>query len=237
MRPKAYIKEADKAQVKKEIENHAKLDHGNVLRMLGHSYKGVMHVKGVPDGENNYIYLVTEYLGRNFLNMFDLIESGGGKGFGEDAGRLFLNQMLDALEYLHSSAGVVHRDLKLENILIDSNMTFKLIDLGLSTSGNLRQVTGAVGSPSYVAPEVLEEFVYDGTKVDLFSMGVLLFIIVQGKFPHGTKILKDKYYNMIRNYRYEEYFSAVDGTRLSRGFKDLIVSLLAYNPAERPTIA
>ena len=68
--------------------------------------------------------------------------------------------------------------MKLENILIDSNLTFKLIDLGLSASGNLREVTGAVGSPSYVAPEVLEEFVYDGTKVDIFSMGVLLFIIV-----------------------------------------------------------
>ena len=45
--------------------------------------------------------MVTEYLGRNFLNMFDLIENSGGKGFGEDAGRLFLNQMLDALDYLH----------------------------------------------------------------------------------------------------------------------------------------
>ena len=237
LRPKAYVKAADKAQVKKEIDNHAKLAHGNILKMLGHSYRGIMHVKGVPDGDNTYIYLVTEYLGRNYLNMFDLIESGGGKGFGEDCGRLFLNQMLNALEYLHSQAEVCHRDLKLENILIDSNLTFKLIDLGLSASGNLREVTGAVGSPSYVAPEVLEEFVYDGTKVDIFSMGVLLFIIVQGKFPHGTKILKDKYYDMIRNRRYDDYFQAVEGTRLSRGFKDLIVSLLAYKPAERPTIA
>ena len=183
--------------------------------MLGHNFNGIMHVKGLRDGENTYIYLVTEYLGRNYLNMFDLIENSGGKGFGEDAGRLFLNQMLNALEYLHSTASVVHRDLKLENILIDCKLNFKLIDLGLSASGNLAQVTGAVGSPSYVAPEVLEEFVYDGTKVDLFSMGVLLFIIVQGKFPHGTKILKDKYYDMIRNKRYEEYFKTVDGINLS----------------------
>ena len=91
---------------------------------------------------------------------------------------LFLSQMLDALEYLHSVKSIVHRDLKLENILIDSNLTFKLIDFGLSDSGDLRRVTGAVGSPSYVAPEVLEQYVYDGCKVDLFSMGVLLFIMV-----------------------------------------------------------
>ena len=144
--------------------------------------------------------------------------------------------MLDALEYLHQTAGVCHRDLKLENILIDSSLTFKLIDLGLSASGNLNQIKGAVGSPSYVAPEVLEQTIYDGARVDIFSMGVLLFIVVQGKFPHGTKILKDKYYNMIRNRRYEDYFKAVDGVDLSIGFKQLIVSLLAYNPAERPTI-
>ena len=59
--------------------------------MLGHSFGGVMHVKGNKDNDNKYIYLVTEYLGRNFLNMFDLIENSNGKGFGEDAGRLFLN--------------------------------------------------------------------------------------------------------------------------------------------------
>ena len=78
-----------------------------------------MHMKGVADGDNTYTYLVTEYLGRNFVNFFDLIEASGGAGFGEDAGRLFLGQMLDGLEYLHEEAGVVHRDLKLENILID----------------------------------------------------------------------------------------------------------------------
>lgn len=145
--------------------------------------------------------------------------------------------MLDALEYMHTQASVCHRDLKLENILIDANLTFKLIDLGLSANGDLRRVRGAVGSPSYVAPEVLEEEVYDGTKVDIFSMGVLLFIVVQGKFPHGTKILKDKYYDMIRRKRYDEYFKAVDGTHLSPAFKSLITSLLAYNHSERPTIS
>lgn len=78
---------------------------------------------------------------------------------------------------------------------------------------------------------------YDGRRVDLFSMGVLLFIMVQGKFPHGTKILKDKYYAMIKNKKFDAYFRAVEGTRLSANFKDLIVSLLAFNPSERPSIA
>ena len=205
--------------------------------MYGHKLDGVMHVKGLMDAENTYTYLVTEYLGSNYVNMFDLIENSSGKGYGEDAGRLYLHQMLNALEYLHSEAGICHRDLKLENILIDSNLNFKLIDFGLSAAGDLKRVIGAVGSPSYVAPEVLESYHYNGTLVDIFSMGVLLFIMVQGKFPHGTKILTDKYYDMIRNKRYDAYFKAVDGLHLSEGFKNLIVRLLAYNPSERPSIA
>lgn len=144
--------------MRREVENHGKVNHKNVLRMLGHSFNGIMHMKGVADGDNTYTYLVTEYLGRNFVNFFDLIEASGGAGFGEDAGRLFLGQMLDGLEYLHEEAGVVHRDLKLENILIDGQLTFKLIDLGLSAAGDLLRVTGAVGSPSYVAPEVLTDY-------------------------------------------------------------------------------
>lgn len=205
--------------------------------MEGHSFSAPMHIKGALDTERTYVYLTTEYLGRNFINFYDLIKNSTGQGFGEDAGRFFLLQMLDALDYLHSQAGVVHRDLKLENILIDENVTFKLIDLGLSDSGNLKMLQGAVGSPSYVAPEVLEKDTYDGTKVDIFSMGVLLFIMVQGQFPHGTKILKDKYYDMIRNRRYEAYFKAVDSTNVSDEFKDLIVRLLDYVPSKRPTVA
>ena len=91
LRPRSYEKPGDRVQVRREIENHSIVNHKNVLRMLGHSFNGVMYVKGVPDGDNQYIYLVTEYLGHNYVNFFDLIENSGGAGFGEDAGRLFLN--------------------------------------------------------------------------------------------------------------------------------------------------
>ena len=124
------------------------------------------------------VYLVTEYLGKNYVNFFDLIQHSKGKGFGEDAGRFFLHQMLNVLEYLHSEAGIVHRDLKLENILIDEHMNFKLIDFGLSAAGDIYKAQGVVGSPSYIAPEVLKQHTYDGTKVDLFSVAVMLFVIV-----------------------------------------------------------
>lgn len=91
-----------------------------------------------------------------------------------------------------------HRDLKLENILLTSNLDLKVIDFGLSSRGDLSCISGAVGSPSYVAPEVLTEEEYDGRNVDIFSLGVLLFVIVVGKFPHGPRILEDKYYALIK---------------------------------------
>ena len=137
---------------------------------------------------------------------------------------------------MHCEAGVVHRDLKLENILIDSDMNFKLLDFGLCAAGDIHNAVGVVGSPSYIAPEVLKSRSYDGTKVDLFSIGVMLFVIIKGQFPHGPKILKDKYHAMIRQKNYETYFRAVDGTSLSSGFKELIVALLAYNPSDRPSL-
>ena len=67
-------------------------------------------------------------------------------------------------------------------------------------------------------------------------MGVLLFIMVMGKFPHGTKVLTDKYYSLIKTKDYEGYFKAVEATKASSAFRELIVGLLAYQPSERPTI-
>ena len=168
--------------------------------------------------------------------MFDLIEISMGNGISEDAGRYFLKQMLSALDYLHSSKSTCHRDLKLENILIDRDVNFKILDFGLSCKGDVTNVTGAVGSPNYVAPEILQSKHYDGTKADIFSLGVLLFIIVIGKFPHGQKILNDRFYKLIAEKRYDEYLKLVQANHTSAEFKDLIFQLLARNPEERPSV-
>ena len=168
--------------------------------------------------------------------MFDLIEVSMGNGLSEDCGRYFMKQMLSALSYLHNEHDTVHRDLKLENILIDGKVNFKILDFGLSCKGNATDVTGAVGSPNYVAPEILQSKHYDGTKADVFSLGVLLFIIVIGKFPHGQKILTDKFYKLIQEKRYDEYLKLVQATHTSKEFQELIFQMLARNPMERPSV-
>lgn len=108
--------------------------------------------------------------------------------------------MLTTLEYLHNTAGVVHRDLKPENLLLNSNYELKLADFGLSSSRDGPNGDGihysAVGTRQYQAPEVLEKRSYNGESVDVFSVGVILFVMVTGALPYlGQASYKDPIYS------------------------------------------
>jgi len=80
---------------------------------------------------------------------------------GEDAGRYFMDQLTDVLQYLNSKK-VAHRDLKLENILIDSDLTLKVADFGFATYKNISKLKSYRGTKTYMAPEIKEGRTYDG---------------------------------------------------------------------------
>ena len=80
---------------------------------------------------------------------------------GENAGRYFLSQMIDALEYMHKK-GVVHRDLKLENILIDDKMNLKIVDFGFATYKTIKKLQSYKGTKTNMAPEIKKRHNYDG---------------------------------------------------------------------------
>lgn len=73
--------------------------------------------------------------------------------------------------------------MKLENILLDDNLNFKVCDFGFATNKNVNKLRSYRGTSTYMAPEIKESKEYDGTKVDIFSAGVILFVIVHGIFP------------------------------------------------------
>ena len=155
---------------------------------------------------------------------------------GEDAGRFFAHQMLDTMDYMHSNR-VAHRDLKLENILIDDNLNLKVADFGFACYKNIDNLKSYRGTFTYMAPEIKEGKAYNGTQVDLFSFGVILFIIVQGIFPFKEARTNEYFYNLLSTGQHDLYFNKTNATDLSVEFKDLIIALFSHDASKRPTIS
>lgn len=146
-----------------------------------------------PSGRviENLVYLTMEFVQGGLL--FDLCETLG--GMGEDVGRFFLHQILDSVEFMHERQ-VCHRDLKCENILIDDNMNLKLADFGFACYKNINALESYRGTLTYMAPEIKECKQYNGKQVDMFSIGVILFIIVKGNFPFREARKTDYFYQL-----------------------------------------
>lgn len=122
--------------------------------------------------------MVIEYAGGE---LFDFLVSNG--KVPEDSARRFFQQIICAVEYCHRHK-IVHRDLKPENLLLDMNLNVKIADFGLSnimTDGNFLKTS--CGSPNYAAPEVIGGKLYAGPEVDVWSCGVILFVLLCGKLP------------------------------------------------------
>jgi serine/threonine protein kinase len=217
--------------VEQEIQILQGLTHSNIVSILGYGSDG--YVKK-PSGREikNLVFILLEYIPGGLL--FDLCQTCG--GMGEDGGRFFLNQMLDVLSYMQSK-NVVHRDLKLENILVDDQLNLKVADFGFATYKKINKLKSYRGTMTYMAPEIKEGKQYDGRQIDIFSTGVILFIIVQGIFPFKEAKKDEYFYNLILNGKLETYWKKVGGQSLSPDFKDLILKMFSYDGNKRPTIA
>lgn len=157
------------------------------------------------------------------------------EGMGEKSGRYFMNQLVDMMSYLKKK-NVAHRDLKLENILIDENLQLKVSDFGFSTYKNVETLDTYLGTKTYMAPEIIELKEYDGFKADVFSLGVILFIMIQGTFPFSQAKADEYYFKYLVKGQTEKYFNKVGATNLSDNLKDLLIKMFSYNPANRPSI-
>ena len=216
--------------VHNEITILKNLQHAGIINMYEYGDAGQV-VK--PSGRviDNLVYIVMEFVQGGLL--FDLCQTMG--AMGEDAGRFFLHQMLDSVEYMHSRRAV-HRDLKLENILVDDNLNLKLADFGFACYKNIDTLKSYRGTMTYMAPEIKEGKQYAGSQVDMFSIGVILFIIVQGIFPFKEARKEEFFYNLIMQGQNDTYFQKVNGTDLSDDFKDLILRFFAFDGNTRITL-
>ncbi|ELU10035.1 hypothetical protein CAPTEDRAFT_103587 [Capitella teleta] len=171
------------------------------------------------------IYLVTEYASGG--EIFDhLVAHGRMK---ESEARKRFKQIVAAVAYCHSKC-IVHRDLKAENLLLDSNLNIKIADFGFSNHFS----TGALlstwcGSPPYAAPELFEGKEYDAPKVDIWSMGVVLYVLVCGALPFDGRTLQSLRLRILSGQFGVPFF-------MSTECESLIKSMLAIDPLKRITI-
>jgi 5'-AMP-activated protein kinase catalytic alpha subunit len=166
-------------QIKREISVMKLVRHPNIVQLYE-----VMATK-------SKIYFVLEYVKGG--ELFNKIAKGKLR---EDAARKYFQQLVSAVDFCHSR-GVYHRDLKPENLLVDENGNLKISDFGLSALAESRRQDGLLhttcGTPAYVAPEVISRKGYDGAKVDTWSCGVILFVLMAGYLPFQDSNLMEMY--------------------------------------------
>ena len=148
----------------------------------------------------------------------------------ENEAKKIFQQIIFGVEYLHTHQ-VCHRDLKPENILLDEENNVKLADFGLS---NIMRdgifLYSSCGSPNYAAPELINGKYYNGSSIDIWSCGVILYTLLTGALPFNEKQTA-KLYNKIRECKY------VLPENLSDSAKDLIFRMLQKDPLNRISIS
>ncbi|XP_075687799.1 NUAK family SNF1-like kinase 1 [Rhinoderma darwinii] len=202
----------DRVHLQREIEITALLEHEHIIQ--------VFEVFESTDK----IIIVMEYASNG--ELYDFINNK--HQLPESEARRFFRQIVSAVHYCHKK-GIVHRDIKLENILLDENLNVKLADFGLSNLYHKNQVLETYcGSPLYASPEIVKGLPYHGPEVDCWALGVLLYALIYGSMPFDNsnyKTLAEQIGSGL--YRQPPHLSGAFG---------LIDWMLTVNPSRRATI-
>lgn len=172
----------------------------------------------------NHIYIVMELITGG--ELFDKIVAA--KKFDEEVARRYFRQLIEGIAYCHQNH-IAHRDLKPENLLLDVNDNLKISDFGLSGIANTNSMLSTIcGTPHYVAPEVLTGK-YEGKKADIWSCGIILFVMLSGCHPFDGETVNDLF-KRIENleFKYPSYFSS--------GARALLDKIIVIDPEYRATI-
>ncbi|XP_065559798.1 serine/threonine-protein kinase SIK3-like isoform X2 [Artemia franciscana] len=221
-RQKVAIKIVDKTKLDKdnlkkvfrEVEIMRKLSHPSIIKLYQ-----VMET-------DRMLYMVTEYASNR--EVFDHLHEKG--RLNETEARRLFRQILSAVRYLHKR-NIVHRDLKAENLLLDKDMNIKIADFGFSNyfEDGIPLSTWC-GSPPYAAPELFEGKEYDGPKADIWSLGVVLYVLICGALPFDGITLHDLKKKVTAGKFRIPYF-------MSTECENLLKHMLVVNPEKRISLS
>ncbi|XP_039126230.1 serine/threonine-protein kinase SAPK2 [Dioscorea cayenensis subsp. rotundata] len=207
--------------VQREIMNHSLLKHPNIVK-----FKEVLLT-------STHLAIVMEYAAGG--ELFERICNAG--RFSEDEARFFFQQLISGVSYCHSMQ-ICHRDLKLENTLLDGSPAprLKICDFGYSKSAVFHsQPKSTVGTPAYIAPEVLSKKEYDGKIADVWSCGVTLYVMLVGAYPFEDPDDPRNFRKTIERILSVQY-TIPDYVRISAECKHLLSRIFVANPEQRITI-
>jgi len=219
----SLTKKSQRQKLRYEIKIHQKLNHKHVVKFQRH----------FEDKER--VYILLEYC--NNQTLMEVHKRR--RKITEPETQYYMHQILDGVAYLHSRR-VIHRDLKLGNILLDRELNVKIADFGLATwlmTPEERKTT-ICGTPNYIAPEVLNggkqlvgKKVGHSFEVDIWSLGVIMYTLLVGRPPFQTGTV-NKTYNKIRG----AVYSYPGGLQISLEAKILVDNMLVVQAETRPTI-
>ena len=218
---KVAIKIFDKGKIKSSKESQYIEREISILKKLYH-YNTIKLFNIIQN--NDYIFLIQEYIpGKELLNYIEKNDNLSEK----DICKIY-QQLISGIEYMHE-IGIAHRDLKLENILLNNKKDIKIIDFGLSNSYDKNSdelLHSSCGSPCYAAPEMIKGIEYRGINTDIWSSGIILYLMLCKSFPFNDKN-NSKLYKKILSGKFNI------PNNLSNEAKDLLINLLKVNPEER----
>ncbi|EGR33281.1 protein kinase domain protein, partial [Ichthyophthirius multifiliis] len=199
-----------------EIKALQDLQHPNIVKILDFDQQNIL-LEYMENGE-----------------LFSFVEK---KALPENIARFYFKQLIIAVQYIHEQS-YVHRDIKLENILIDQKYNLKLADFGFSVKLKKQEIKlrKFLGTKGYMAPELEEQLPYDGKKVDIFACGVVLFCMVSQIPPFFKASQCDKYYDFFYQNNQEGYWNYISlkyKKVFSNEFKDLINAMFNIDPELR----
>lgn len=206
----------------------------NILKNLRH--KNIIQVYETFESEQ-YLLIIMEYISCGDLLSYVRKRSR----ISENVAKFIFKQIIEGIHFIHSK-NIVHRDIKLDNILIDINNTIKICDFGVSKSVRKGEIIyDQCGTPAYIAPEILRNTGYDGFGVDIWSAGVVLYTMLTGTVPFKANHLKDLHKLILK----AQYMSIEDfnSNNISQGINitvsseasNLIKGMLEVDPKKRLT--
>ena len=205
------------------------LNNPNIIHLIGHGNGNITKNGNII--ENNKNYLILDYQPKEDLFKYVFLTGG----FSQLCSKYIFDRILRGVQAFHG-AGICHRHLNLDNILINQNYNPIITGFEYATNNNVNALNDFIVDRGYSSPQIVEGQVYNGFRADIFSLGVILFYLVTGRKCFQNTDIHDINYSFIRNGQINNFWDNINIPNLPQAFQNLFIAMVSHNENNRPTI-